>query len=86
MLPDQDAEIKSLWKANEHLADSLEKVEKSMFSDSERAALREKIEQDRRTRWIWSTARAWALWITAVVAGLTVGLDFLKAALTRLMS
>ena len=50
------------------------------------AALRLLLEQDRRTRWLWTTASTWALWVTAVVAGMTVGLDALKTMLKRLLT
>jgi len=86
-MSDHDAEspeAKALWKASDYLTKTVAELEARSFSESEMDTLREMLEQDRRTRWLWSTARAWALWITAVVAGLTVGLDALKAAIKRL--
>jgi hypothetical protein len=56
------------------------------LTDSEMGELRSLLEQDRRTRWLWSTARTWALWVTAVVAGLTVGVDALKTIVKKLMA
>lgn len=50
------------------------------------AAIRVIIEQDRRVRWLWASARTGALWISAVVVGVTVGLDGVKAILRRLLA
>lgn len=77
---------KSLWMALDSLANSVAAAEKTQFSADDIAAIKLLLEQDRRTRWLWTTARTWALWVTAVVAGFTVGLDALKAALKRLIT
>lgn len=50
----------------------------SPLTDAERRELRELLERDRRATWAWSTARVWSTWIVAVIAMMTVGLDFLK--------
>ena len=57
-----------------------------IMTEDEMRAIREIIEGDRRARWLWETARTWALWVTAVIAGFTVGVDALKALLKRLTS
>lgn len=81
--PEQAA---ALWSGLDSLAKNLERVEKVQLSQAELDAIRLLLEQDRRTRWLWTTARTWALWVTAVVAGLTIGLDALKTVLKRLVS
>ncbi len=68
------------------LRDALAKMKDAQLTEEDSKALREMLEQDRRTRWLWSTARAWAVWIAAVVAGYTIGLDALKAMLKRLVA
>jgi hypothetical protein len=76
----------SLWRAVEALGNNIDRMEKGQLSADDIAALRVLLEQDRRTRWLWTTARTWALWVTAVVAGLTIGLDALKTVLKRLIT
>lgn len=50
------------------------------LTDDELNYIRSVIEQDKRVRWFWSTARTWALAVTAIVAALTVGTEmFFKA-------
>lgn len=77
-----DAQI---WAALADLQKSLDRLADRTLSEADMTAIRELLEADRRTRWLWSTARAWAVWIAAVVAGYTVGLDALKAILKRLI-
>jgi hypothetical protein len=48
------------------------------LTDDERKALRELLERERRVTWLWSSARTWAVWIAAVVGGLTIGWDSVK--------
>jgi hypothetical protein len=50
---------------------------KPELSADEIAAVRELLERDRRVTWLWSTARTWAVWIAAVVGGVTIGWDTL---------
>jgi hypothetical protein len=76
----------SLWRAVDTLGKSIDRMEKGQLSADDLAAVRVLLEQDRRTRWLWTTARTWALWVTAVVAGLTIGLDALKTVLKRLIT
>lgn len=45
------------------------------LTDDEITYIRSVIEQDKRVRWFWSTARTWALAVTAIVAAFTVGVD-----------
>ena len=63
-----------------------DEIKKEAWTREDRDHMKMLLEQDRRTRWLWSTARAWAVWIAAVVAGATVGLDTLKTILKRLIS
>jgi hypothetical protein len=68
------------------LSERVDELTAAQLTADDLASLRIIIEQDRRTRWLWSTARAWALWISAVVAGATIGLDALKTAIKRLIA
>jgi hypothetical protein len=55
------------------------------FSVEEIERLHKLLESDARMRWLWETIRTWALWVAAVVAALTVGLDSIRAAIRRLL-
>jgi hypothetical protein len=61
-------------------------IERRLPTEAEAAAIRVLIESDARVRWLWSTARTWAIWVTAIVAGATVGFDALKTVLKRLIA
>ena len=76
----------AIWKGLDSLSRNVDRIERTQLSPEDLAALRLLLEQDRRTRWLWTTARTWALWVTAVVAGMTVGLDALKTVLKRLIT
>ena len=52
--------------------------EEPQLSPSERRELRQMMERDRRAKWLASTIRVWALWITAVLAALGFGFDAIK--------
>jgi hypothetical protein len=56
------------------------------LTDSEMGELRNLLEQDRRARWLWSAARTWALWVTAVVTSLTIGINALNTIVKKLMA
>lgn len=75
-----------MWAALADLQKSIDRIADRTLSEEDMKAIRELLEADRRTRWLWSTARAWAVWIAAVVAGYTVGLDALKSILKRLVA
>jgi hypothetical protein len=49
------------------------------LTEDELTYLRDLIEKDKRVKWLWTTARTWALWITGVGAALVVGKDGLRA-------
>lgn len=51
--------------------------ERSELSDEEIAALRQMLKQDDRVLWFWSTVKTWAVWVAAVIAGVTIGWDAL---------
>ena len=55
------------------------------FTATERAELRRLMESERRAKWLWGSIRVWALWVTAVVAAVTVGREALKAAARSLL-
>lgn len=48
------------------------------FTPSERKAIREMLESQKRVEWLWSTIRVWAMWITAIAAAIVVLKDWLK--------
>jgi hypothetical protein len=48
--------------------------------------LRKLMEQDARTRWLWSSLRTWVLAISATIALFTVGFDGIRTVLRRLVS
>jgi hypothetical protein len=48
--------------------------------------LRKLMEQDARTRWLWSSIRTWVLAISAVIALFTVGFDGIRTILRRLVA
>ena len=56
----------------------------SQLNAAELLAVREMLEGNRRWKWIASGIKTWALTITAVVAGATVGIDVLKNAIKAL--
>ena len=76
----------ALWRALEGITRTLDAMESRQLSEDDIAAIRVLLEQDRRTRWLWTTARTWALWIAAVAAGVTIGVDALKIVLKRLLA
>lgn len=54
------------------------------LTPAEIAAVRELLESSKRWKWVASGLKAWALWITALVAASTVGLEVLKTAVKAL--
>ena len=76
----------SVWKGLDFLGDQLDRIEKAQLSTKELDELRALLDADRKAKWLWASVRTWALWVTAVVAGFTIGVDALKALLKRLMS
>lgn len=54
------------------------RVNKPALTDEEVQELRELLEREKRVTWLWSTARTWAVWIAAVVGGVTIGWDTLS--------
>lgn len=56
----------------------------NQLNAAELIAVREMLEGNRRWKWIASGIKTWALTITAVVAGATVGIDVLKNAIKAL--
>ena len=43
------------------------------LTENEIAELRRIIESERRMRWLWASMRSLAVWIAAIVTGVTVG-------------
>ena len=60
-------------------------TEEPELTEDERRRLRSMLEQDDRWSWLRSTLRAWALAIAAVVTGVTLGLDAIKAIARKLV-
>ena len=48
------------------------------LTNGEIAELRRIIESERRMRWLWATIRNLAVWIVAVITGVTVGYQALS--------
>lgn len=55
------------------------------FSKKEIAEIRAMVTRDTRVQWLWSSLRIGAVWVAAVVAGVTIGFDALKLLLKRLI-
>lgn len=47
------------------------------FTPRERSQLRALLERSERSEWLWSAMRAWAIWIAAIVGGVTVSWEIL---------
>jgi hypothetical protein len=48
--------------------------------------LRKLMEQDARTRWLWSSIRTWVLAISSIIALFTIGFDGIRTILRRLVA
>ena len=59
-------------------ADVQDDVSGADLTPIERKAIRRLLRQDDRARWLWSTARVWSMWITAVVGGCYVLLQVIR--------
>ena len=86
MAVESNAAEDALWRANEVLAAQITRLEARELTQVEVDALREMLDQDKMMRRLWASARTWSLWIAAVVAGFTLGLDALKALLRKLLA
>jgi len=51
----------------------LETRKEDALTNGEIAELRRIIESERRMRWLWTTLRNVAVWIVAIITGITVG-------------
>lgn len=60
-------------------------LEKRLPTEEEIVELRKLMEQDKRIKWFWSTARTWLLMLSAMVAFFTVGFDGLRTILKRFL-
>ena len=76
--PDEQEFIRRLLVEHEQHAHA------QQLTGAELLAVRELLESDRRWNWVVSGLKTWALWITAIVAGCTVGLEALKSAVKEL--
>lgn len=56
----------------------------SALNAAELVAVRELLESDRRWKWMVNGLKTWALWLTAVAAASTVGMEALKGAVKAL--
>lgn len=66
------------------LAEHERQAHAGQLNAAEIVAVRELLEGNRRWKWVVSGLKTWALWITATVAGGTVGLDAIKTAVKAL--
>lgn len=60
------------------MADDLDDFDDKEFTPVERKRLRQLLEDDKRTRWFWSTARTWVIWIGGVAVAITATYTWLK--------
>jgi hypothetical protein len=67
------------------LRQEVEELRSRSLTTKQMEDIRSLLEQDARVKWLWSTARSWALAVAALVAGFTMGVDTLKAAVRRLV-
>lgn len=56
------------------------------LTDDEIMKMREMLEKRERIKWLWSSVKAWSVFITSVIAAWAVGIDTLKSILTALLS
>lgn len=61
------------------LQDHIDQQHAQQLTPAEILAVREMLEVRRRWQWIGASVKTWAVWITAVVAAWTVGIDVLKS-------
>lgn len=73
-------------RTQERVSRLLGQLDSRLLTESEVVTMREMIERDKRVQWLWSSARTFAIWIAAVVAGVTVGYDALRTMLKRLVA
>lgn len=66
------------------LAEHERQAHAQQLSAPELVAVRELLEADRRWAWIATSLKTWALWIAALVAGATVGVETLKTIIKTL--
>ena len=66
------------------LAEHEQQAHAQQLSAGELLAVRELLESNRRWKWVVSSLKTWALWITAIAAGATVGIEALKTAIKAL--
>jgi len=66
------------------LAEHEKQAHAQQLNAAELVAVRELLEADRRWKWVAAGVKTWALWIAAVVAGSTVGLEAIKTAVKAL--
>lgn len=83
---DPERLAKAVEDALGSIEERLQAIERRLPSEEDTKALRVIIERDARVQWLWSSARTWALWVAAIVAGWTVGTDAVRALLKRLLA
>jgi hypothetical protein len=82
---DEQKEREIERRTQERVALLLDTLDARLPTEAEMLAIRQMILSDGRVRWLWGAARTTAIWIAAVVAGVTVGFDALRAAVRRLV-
>lgn len=66
------------------VAMALDDIPARSFSTKEVADLQSLLERERRVRWLATSIRTLLVYVAAVVAGLTVGYEALRAAIKKL--
>lgn len=75
---------KSAANSQRQLLDEWEKSQATRFTVEEVAVLKSVAKNYERWTWIASSLKTWAVWIVAIAAGYTVGLEALVKAVKRL--
>ena len=65
--------------------DKLERRAYKQLTEDELRVLREMIKSEQHMRWMWSTLRNSAVWVVAVITGVTLGYNALTDTLKHLV-
>ena len=72
---------------DERMMDTMEhRLSRRMLSESDVTEIRALLEHRRASKMLWETLRGVSLWISAVVAGLTLGFDRIRELIKWLAS
>ena len=65
--------------------DQLERRAYKQLTEDELTVLREMIKSEQHMRWLWSTLRNSAVWVVAIITGVTLGYNALSDTLKHLV-